>query len=75
MVWRLHQQGDRRPHQRGGEWAIGLSGKDGNMVFAEKARRTLVDPDSKIEEIVDLGLSASRSKSTAPCSTSWRARK
>jgi acetylglutamate kinase len=38
-----------------GEWAIGLSGKDGNMVFAEKARRTMVDPDSQIEEIVDLG--------------------
>ena len=25
-----------------GEWAIGLSGKDGNMVFAEKATRTTV---------------------------------
>ena len=38
-----------------GEWAIGLSGKDGNMVFAEKATRTTVDPDSKIEEVIDLG--------------------
>jgi acetylglutamate kinase len=38
-----------------GEWAIGLCGKDGNMVFAEKVTRTHVDPDSKIEEIVDLG--------------------
>jgi acetylglutamate kinase len=38
-----------------GEWAIGLSGKDGNMVFAEKATRTSVDPDSKIEEVIDLG--------------------
>jgi acetylglutamate kinase len=38
-----------------GEWAIGLSGKDGNMVFAEKATRTTIDPDSKIEEVIDLG--------------------
>jgi acetylglutamate kinase len=38
-----------------GEWAIGLSGKDGNMVFAEKMRRTTVDPDSSIETILDLG--------------------
>jgi acetylglutamate kinase len=38
-----------------GEWAIGLSGKDGNMVFAEKAARTTIDPDSKIEEVIDLG--------------------
>jgi len=38
-----------------GEWAIGLSGKDGNMVFAEKATRTSIDPDSKIEEVIDLG--------------------
>src|SRR5688572_27076804 len=38
-----------------GEWAIGLCGKDGNMVFAEKARKTMVDPESNIEKIVDLG--------------------
>jgi acetylglutamate kinase len=38
-----------------GEWAIGLSGKDGNMVFAEKATRTMVNPDSHIEEVIDLG--------------------
>jgi acetylglutamate kinase len=38
-----------------GEWAIGLSGKDGNMVFAEKARKTVVDPDSNIEHVLDLG--------------------
>jgi acetylglutamate kinase len=38
-----------------GEWAIGLSGKDGNMVFAERARRTVLDPDSGLEEILDLG--------------------
>ena len=38
-----------------GEWAIGLSGKDGNMVFAEKARKTVTDPDSNIERVLDLG--------------------
>lgn len=38
-----------------GEWAIGLCGKDGNMVFAEKAKKTVVDPDSNIERVVDLG--------------------
>lgn len=38
-----------------GEWAIGLCGKDGNMVFAEKLRRMIVDPDSRIEQVVDLG--------------------
>jgi len=38
-----------------GEWAIGLCGKDGNMVFAEKAKKTVVDADSNIERILDLG--------------------
>lgn len=35
--------------------AIGLCGKDGNMVLAEKLTRTIRDPDSAIEEVVDLG--------------------
>ena len=35
--------------------AIGLCGKDGNMVVAKKATRRVVDPDSNIEKIVDLG--------------------
>ncbi|WP_414473301.1 acetylglutamate kinase [Microvirga sp. M2] len=35
--------------------AVGLSGKDGNMVIARKATRTAVDPDSNIEKVVDLG--------------------
>ena len=38
-----------------GEWAIGLCGKDGNMVFAEKAHKTVVDPGSNIERVLDLG--------------------
>jgi len=35
--------------------AIGLCGKDGNMVIAKKATRKVVDPDSRIERVVDLG--------------------
>jgi acetylglutamate kinase len=35
--------------------AVGLSGKDGNMVFAERVTRKEVDPDSNIEKVVDLG--------------------
>ena len=35
--------------------AVGLCGKDGNMVTARKVTRTAVDPDSNIERVVDLG--------------------
>jgi acetylglutamate kinase len=35
--------------------AVGLSGKDGNMVTARKVTRTAVDPESNIEKVVDLG--------------------
>jgi acetylglutamate kinase len=35
--------------------AVGLSGKDGNMVIARKATRTVVDPHSHIEQVIDLG--------------------
>jgi acetylglutamate kinase len=35
--------------------AIGLCGKDGNMVLAKKSTRKVVDPDSNIEKVVDLG--------------------
>jgi acetylglutamate kinase len=38
-----------------GGHAVGLCGKDGNMVTARKIRRTMVDPGSHIEKIVDLG--------------------
>jgi acetylglutamate kinase len=41
-------------NEAGGK-AIGLCGKDGNMVMARKLTRTVVDPDSHIEKIVDLG--------------------
>ena len=35
--------------------AVGLTGKDGNMVRARKVSRTVADPDSHIEKVVDLG--------------------
>jgi acetylglutamate kinase len=35
--------------------AVGLTGKDGNMVTARKVTRTVVDPDSNIEKVIDLG--------------------
>jgi acetylglutamate kinase len=40
---------------RAGGRAVGLCGKDGNMVLARKISRSMVDPDSHIEKIVDLG--------------------
>jgi acetylglutamate kinase len=40
--------------QAGGK-AVGISGKDGGFVIAEKVQRTIRDPDSNIERAVDLG--------------------
>ncbi len=40
--------------QAGGK-AVGISGKDGGFVIAEKVQRTTRDPDSNIERVVDLG--------------------
>lgn len=40
--------------QAGGK-ALGISGKDGGFVTAEKIERTTRDPDSNIERAVDLG--------------------
>ncbi len=39
-----------------GGFAVGLSGKDGNLIQAEKLTRTRHNTDSNIEEILDLGL-------------------
>src|SRR5437870_11069324 len=41
-------------NEAGGK-AVGLSGKDGNMVMASKVNRAVVDAGSNIERIVDLG--------------------
>ncbi len=38
-----------------GGHAIGLSGKDNNLVVAEPLRRTMKDPNSQIERVLDLG--------------------
>ncbi|MFQ5938724.1 MAG: acetylglutamate kinase [Alphaproteobacteria bacterium] len=35
--------------------AVGLSGKDGDLIRARKLRRTRRDPDSNIENVLDLG--------------------
>ena len=39
-----------------GGLAVGLSGKDGNLIGAERLRRTKRDPHSNIERILDLGM-------------------
>ncbi|MEM0944989.1 MAG: acetylglutamate kinase [Pseudomonadota bacterium] len=35
--------------------AVGLSGKDANLMICEKAMKTARDPDSHIEQVLDLG--------------------
>jgi acetylglutamate kinase len=42
-------------NEAGGK-ALGLCGKDANLVIARKMRRKVVDPNSHIERLVDLGL-------------------
>lgn len=39
-----------------GGFAVGLSGKDANLLRAQRLRRTKRDPNSNIERILDLGL-------------------
>ena len=39
-----------------GGLAVGLSGKDGNLILAERLKRTKRDPESNIEKVLDLGL-------------------
>ena len=38
-----------------GGTAVGVSGKDGRLIRAEKIKRTKVDPGSNIEKVLDLG--------------------
>ena len=40
---------------KAGGKAIGISGKDGGLVTARKVTRTVKDPGSQIEQVVDLG--------------------
>ncbi len=48
-----------------GGTAIGLSGKDGNLIEARKLKRKQRDPDSNIERVVDLGFVGDPSKINA----------
>src|ERR1700752_4238208 len=48
-------------NEAGGK-AVGLSGKDGNMVLASKGNRTVVDATSPIEKVIDLGFVGEPSK-------------
>ncbi|RVT96172.1 acetylglutamate kinase [Rhodovarius crocodyli] len=41
---------------RAGAMAVGISGKDGNLIRARRVTRTVKDPDSNIERVLDLGL-------------------
>jgi len=41
---------------RAGALAVGISGKDGNLIRARRVTRTVKDPDSNIERVLDLGL-------------------
>jgi len=40
---------------RAGAIAVGISGKDGGLIRAKKAMRTVRNPDSNVEEAIDLG--------------------
>ncbi len=40
---------------KAGGFAVGMSGKDGNLIRARKLRRSKKDPGSNIEKILDLG--------------------
>jgi len=40
---------------RAGAIAVGISGKDGGLIRARKVTRTVRDPDSRIEQVLDLG--------------------
>lgn len=35
--------------------AVGVSGKDANLIRAERLTRTRIDPDSRVEQVLDLG--------------------
>ena len=59
--------------QAGGR-AVGISGKDGNMVVARKLTRTVIDPDSAIEKVIDLGYVGEPEKVDTTVLTQFRPR-
>ncbi len=66
--WQLNQQTNCCFINDGGRRAVGLSGKDGNMVRAKKISRSVIDPDSNTEKVVDLGYVGEPAKLTQRCS-------
>jgi len=54
LAGRINKQIVTSINKAGGR-AVGLSGKDGSMIMARKLKRTMTDPDSNIERILDLG--------------------
>ncbi|MCT8970813.1 acetylglutamate kinase [Microbaculum marinisediminis] len=54
LAGRINKEIVQSINREGGK-AIGLCGKDGNLMTVRKVTRTVVDPDSNIEKVVDLG--------------------
>jgi len=54
LAGRINKQIVTAINKAGGR-AVGLSGKDGSLIIARKLKRTMTDPDSNIERILDLG--------------------
>ena len=54
LAGKINKQIAAAINQAGG-LAVGLSGKDGNLIRATKVRRSKSDPNSNIENILDLG--------------------
>ncbi len=54
LAGKINKQVVTAINQAGGQ-AIGLSGKDAQLIVAEKLHRTTRDPESNIERVLDLG--------------------
>ncbi|SOH94240.1 N-acetylglutamate kinase [Monaibacterium marinum] len=54
LAGRINKQIVQAINDQGGR-AVGLSGKDANLIVCEKATKTRKDPESNIEKVLDLG--------------------
>ncbi len=54
LAGRINKQIVQALNDQGGR-AVGLSGKDAKLIVCEKATKTKKDPDSNIEQVLDLG--------------------
>jgi len=54
LAGRINKEIVQAINREGGK-AIGLCGKDGNLMTVRKVTRTVIDPDSAIERVIDLG--------------------